>query len=110
MHWSFSTDLQEEMNLTNTEPGQGMFTKLENKPTWQLKRITLPLREFFNSHRPEFWNSKWNPPSVSDNRSIKILKSEKLKAKNQYLVMPPSIPVVSFVIYTDGSLAKDYSV
>ena len=42
-----------------------------------------------------------------DSVKINISKSDKVKAKNEHLVMLPSIPSTSFIIYTDGSLVKD---
>ena len=42
-----------------------------------------------------------------DSVKINISKSDKVKAKNEHLVMLPSIPLTSFIIYMDGSLVKD---
>lgn len=44
---------------------------------------------------------------MEDGVKINISKSDKVKAKNEHLVMLPSIPLTSFIIYTDGSLVKD---
>lgn len=84
-----------------------MLEALDNKPSCRIQRLALPLRDFSKSQRLETRNSKWNPPWMLDNVEINISKSDKLNAKNEHLVMLPSIPLTSFIIYTDGSLVKD---
>ena len=104
---TLSSNLQDELDFPSESPDLGIFAFLNQRPSGQLERIALLLKNLSNSSRLDSSNAKWSPPWASHRLQISISQSCKEDAKIEHQSVLTSIPNSSFIVYTDGSQIKN---